>query len=85
MKPPESEVSWLRLVMTGAVEIEGLGVTVKFSGDGEVGRGRARPICCPRWRSVSAERFDVPGALRVGPTARSVGLWLEDLISCRGR
>ncbi len=85
MKPPESEVSWLRLVMTGAVEIEGLGVTVTYSGDGEVRRGLARPIGCPRWRDVSAEGFDVPGALRAGPTTRSVGFWLEELISCRGR
>jgi hypothetical protein len=71
--------------MTGAVKIEGLGVTVTFAVDGEVGRGRTRPIGCPRWRDVSAKGFDVPGALRVGPTTRSVGFWLEELISCRGR
>jgi hypothetical protein len=84
VKPPESEVSWCRLVVTGAVEIEVLGVTVTFLVDGGEGRGRARIIGCPRWRAVSAEGFDVPGALRVGPTTRSVGYWLEELIRCRG-
>jgi hypothetical protein len=85
VKPAESEVSWLRQVMAGAVKIEGLGVAVTFSGDGEVERGLTRLIGCPRWRGVSAEEFGMPGALRVGPATRSVGLWLEELVSCRSR
>jgi hypothetical protein len=34
---------------------------------------------------VSTERFDAPSGPRVGPAAASVGLRLEELISCRGR
>ncbi len=84
MKPPESEVSWRRLVETGAVEIEGVGDAVAFLVDRREGRGRARSIGRPRWRAVSAEGFDVPGALRIGPAARSVGFWLEELTRSRG-
>jgi hypothetical protein len=82
---PESEESWHQLVVTGAVGIEALGVTVAFLVDGREGRGRSRVGGCPRWRAVSAEWFDVPGALRVGPAARSVGYRLEELTRSRGR
>jgi hypothetical protein len=34
---------------------------------------------------VPAEGFDVPGVLRIGPAARSVWFWPEELTRCRGR
>ncbi len=77
-----------QFVVTGAVGIEVLallGVTVAFLVDGGEGRGWARIGGCPRWRAVSVEGFDVPGALRVGPTTRSVGYWLEEVTRSRGR